>query len=48
MYCSNARGKGKGPAVDEMIQLNLANDILKGLLDKKNNFDSWYRLFISA
>ena len=43
MYLSN---KGKTPAVDESIQLDLAADILKGLLDKKNKFDSWCRLFI--
>ncbi|KAF8635378.1 hypothetical protein AX15_000383 [Amanita polypyramis BW_CC] len=35
----NARGKGKSSAVDEVIQLDLAGDILKGLLDKKNNLD---------
>ncbi|KAF8636938.1 hypothetical protein AX17_003189 [Amanita inopinata Kibby_2008] len=34
----NARGKGKAPAVDDSIQLDLANDILKALLEK-NNFE---------
>ena len=43
MYFSS---KGKAPAVDESIQLDLAADILKGLLDKKNKLDSWCRLSV--
>jgi condensin complex subunit 3 len=46
MDFSNANNKGKAPAADESIQLDLAADVLKGLLDKKNKFDSWCRSII--
>ncbi|KAM6503308.1 Nuclear condensing complex subunit [Amanita muscaria] len=31
--------KGKAPATDESVQVDLASDVLKALLDKKNNFE---------
>ncbi|KAK2461194.1 hypothetical protein APHAL10511_006721 [Amanita phalloides] len=36
---ANVRDKGDAPSTDESIQLDLANDILKCLLDKKSSFD---------
>ncbi|PFH49328.1 hypothetical protein AMATHDRAFT_147847 [Amanita thiersii Skay4041] len=36
---AQAIGKGKGPAADDTIQLDLAGDIIKGLLDKKHSFE---------